>query len=174
MTFYALSRGLKTKQWLFLHFLCWSVRLCMLSTTSVCNFQSMKSPVELSSLFLKLFCYITWFDQTRHWAPCERGLYFKSYCFFEIIAYRLQTTYFLFTFLQTLEKNVYGICTIVIIIFWDLMMFDQIFWSPQSKRSVIIDNRHGIYELPHKLPKDLRLRKLENICKILKPHRIMA
>ena len=69
MTFYALSRGLKTKQWLFLHFLCWSVRLCMLSTTSVCNFQSMKSPVELSSLFLKLFCYITWFDQTRHWAP---------------------------------------------------------------------------------------------------------
>ena len=28
---------------------------------SVCNFQSMKSPVELSSPLLKFFCYITWF-----------------------------------------------------------------------------------------------------------------
>ena len=28
---------------------------------SVCNFQSMKSPVELNSLFSKLFCYVTWF-----------------------------------------------------------------------------------------------------------------
>ena len=30
-------------------------------TYSVCNFQSMKSPVELNSLLSKLFCYITWF-----------------------------------------------------------------------------------------------------------------
>ena len=29
---------------------------------AVCNFQSMKSPVKLNSFFLKLFCYITWFD----------------------------------------------------------------------------------------------------------------
>ena len=29
---------------------------------SLCNFQSIKSPVELNSLFLKFFCYITWFD----------------------------------------------------------------------------------------------------------------
>ena len=28
---------------------------------SVCNFQSMKSPVELNSLLSKFFCYITWF-----------------------------------------------------------------------------------------------------------------
>ena len=28
---------------------------------AVCNFQSMKSPVELNSLLSKLFCYITWF-----------------------------------------------------------------------------------------------------------------
>ena len=28
----------------------------------VCNFQSMKSTVELNSLFLKFF-YITWFDK---------------------------------------------------------------------------------------------------------------
>ena len=31
---------------------------------SVCNFQFMKSPVGLNSLFLKYFCYITWFDET--------------------------------------------------------------------------------------------------------------
>ena len=28
---------------------------------SVCNFQSMKSPVELNSLLSKFFCYITWY-----------------------------------------------------------------------------------------------------------------
>ena len=43
-------------------------------------FQSMKSPVKLKRLFLKFFCYITWFDETRH------SLYIKSYCFFEKIA----------------------------------------------------------------------------------------
>ena len=45
------------------------------SDKSVCNFQSMKSLVELNSLFSKLFCYITWFsispDQTRQWATCK-------------------------------------------------------------------------------------------------------
>ena len=41
-------------------------------------------------------------------------------------------------------------------------MFYQIFLSPQVKRTVIISNKHGIYELPHELPKDLRLTILEN------------
>ena len=36
-------------------------------------------------------------------------------------------------------------------------MFDKIFVSPQVKRIVIISNKHGIYELPHELPNDLRL-----------------
>ena len=31
------------------------------NTISVCNFQSMKSPVELNNLLPKFFCYITWF-----------------------------------------------------------------------------------------------------------------
>ena len=35
----------------------------------------------------------------------------------------------------------------------------QIFFSPQVKRTVIISNKHGIYELPYELPNDLRLRK---------------
>ena len=41
-------------------------------------------------------------------------------------------------------------------------MFEQVFLSAQVKRSVIISNKHGAYELPHELPIDLRLRILEN------------
>ena len=43
-------------------------------------------------------------------------------------------------------------------------MFYQIFLSPQVKQSAIISNKHkqGVYELPHELPNDLRLRILGN------------
>ena len=41
-------------------------------------------------------------------------------------------------------------------------MFDQVFFSPQVKRSAIITYEHGIYEFPHELPNDLRLRILAN------------
>ena len=37
-------------------------------------------------------------------------------------------------------------------------MFYQIFFSPQGKRSTIITYKHGIYELAHELPNNLRLR----------------
>ena len=53
-------------------------------------------------------------------------------------------------------------------------MFDKIFVSPQLKRIVIISNKHGTYELPHELPNNLRLRKLGNIQKISKLHRVIA
>ena len=63
---------------------------------TVCNFQSMKSPAELNSLFSKFFCFVTWFfmspGQTRHWTAYKRGLQVKSYCFFETIAQRLKIT----------------------------------------------------------------------------------
>ena len=36
-------------------------------------------------------------------------------------------------------------------------MFYQIFFSPQVKRSAIISDKHGIYELPNELPNDLRI-----------------
>ena len=42
-------------------------------------------------------------------------------------------------------------------------MVEQIFLSPQVKRSLIISNKYGIYELPHKLSNDLRLRILGNL-----------
>ena len=41
-------------------------------------------------------------------------------------------------------------------------MFYQISHSPHVKRSAIIRNKHGIYELRHELPKDLRPRILGN------------
>ena len=44
-------------------------------------------------------------------------------------------------------------------------MFYQFFVSPQVKRSVIISNKHGIYELLDKLPNDLRLRKCHESLK---------
>ena len=55
---------------------------------SVCDFQPLKRSVELDNLLLKFFCYVTWFDEKRHWRPYKWGLFVKSYCFFEIIAYR--------------------------------------------------------------------------------------
>ena len=60
--------------------------------------------------------------------------------------------------LYYIEKN----ATILAIIFWDFLMFYQIFVSAQVKWIVIISNKHGIYELPHELPNDLRLRILGN------------
>ena len=41
-------------------------------------------------------------------------------------------------------------------------MIYQIFLSPQVKQIVIISNKYGIYELPHKLPNNVRLRTIEN------------
>ena len=52
--------------------------------------------------------------------------------------------------------------TIIFIIFWDSLMLNQIFLSPQVKRCTIITYEYGIYVLAHELPTDLRLRILEN------------
>ena len=46
------------------------------------------------------------------------------------------------------------------IILWNFLMFYQIFLSPQVKRSTIINNIYGVYELPREFPSDLRLRIL--------------
>ena len=57
-------------------------------------------------------------------------------------------------------------------------MFYQIFLSPQVKRWTIITYKYGTYELPHELPNDLRLRKdlkkLGNIKKVSKLHRMIS
>ena len=40
------------------------------------------------------------------------------------------------------------------------LMFDQILLSLQAKRSVIIDNKHDIYELSHDFQNNLKFRIL--------------
>ena len=45
--------------------------------------------------------------------------------------------------------------------FWEFLLLYQIF-LPQAQRSVISSNKHGIYQLPDELPKDLRLRIVGN------------
>ena len=37
-------------------------------------------------------------------------------------------------------------------------MFYQVFLSPQIKQWAIIAYKYGIYEFPHELPNDLRLK----------------
>ena len=54
-------------------------------------------------------------------------------------------------------------------------MFYQIFLLSQLKQSAIISNKHGIYEFPHELPNDLRLRKAqENLRTSLKYNRVTS
>ena len=43
---------------------------------------------------------------------------------------------------------------VIFIIFSDFLLFYQIFLSPQVKRSAIISNKHGRYELPYELWND--------------------
>ena len=45
------------------------------------------------------------------------------------------------------------------IILWDFLMFFQIFLSPQVKRSAIIGNQQGVYELPSEFLNDLKIKK---------------
>ena len=51
---------------------------------------------------------------------------------------------------------------IISIIFWGFLIFYQIFLSSHKKRCLIITFTHDIYELPHELMNDLRLRILGN------------
>ena len=41
------------------------------------------------------------------------------------------------------------------IILWDFLMPYQFFLSPQVKRSAIISNKQGVYELSHELPNEI-------------------
>ena len=52
------------------------------------------------------------------------------------------------------------VATILVKIFWDFLMFYQIFLWPQVKQILIVSNKHGIYRLRHKFKNDLRLRIL--------------
>ena len=51
---------------------------------------------------------------------------------------------------------------IIFIIFWNFLMFYQIFLSLQVKQRASITYKHGRYELSHELPNKLKLRILGN------------
>ena len=55
-----------------------------------------------------------------------------------------------------------------------MILFDDLpnFPPPQVKRSATISNKHGIFELPHEMPSDLRLSG--NIRRISKLQIIIA
>ena len=48
---------------------------------------------------------------------------------------------------------------IIFVIFWDSLMFYQIFLSPLGKLCEIITNKHGIYDFLHELSKHFRLQE---------------
>ena len=52
--------------------------------------------------------------------------------------------------------------TIIFITFWGFLMFYRLFFSLQVKQCAIISYKNGVYELPHELPNDVRLRRLGN------------
>ena len=52
--------------------------------------------------------------------------------------------------------------TILVIIFWDILMLDKIFVSPQVKLIVIISNKHGIFEFASRAAERLNFRALGN------------
>ena len=51
------------------------------------------------------------------------------------------------------------------IIFWDILIDEDILFSPQVKRSLVIKNKYGIYNLQHELPNDLRLLRSYEVRK---------
>ena len=52
------------------------------------------------------------------------------------------------------------------IIFGDFKIFNEIFLSPNTKKSVIIGNKHGIYELPHGSSNELISGKYQNFIEL--------
>ena len=55
-----------------------------------------------------------------------------------------------------------GLQETMVILIGEFLMVHQFFSSPQVKRSLIISNKSGIYQLPNKLQNDLRLRIIRN------------
>ena len=105
----------------------------------------------LSSSFFEIFSFGTYFDLFSF-------LILFSLFFFPLFLY----------FVRYIFKCVmYAQSAIMYIIFWDFLMIEQIFFSPQKKRSVITSNRL-IYKKWLRVPEQLTtkdLRKLVNIKK---------
>ena len=65
--------------------------------------QSIKSPVRLlRQRLLRFFCSVIWLDERSNWRICKLGLFFKIYCFFEMIFQLFKNYFFLLKLLNTL------------------------------------------------------------------------
>ena len=53
-------------------------------------------------------------------------------------------------------NKINAIFTTMFIIFWDILIDEEIFFSPQAKRSLIISNKHDVYDLLQELPNNLK------------------
>ena len=58
--------------------------------------------------------------------------------------------------------TVKSIQTIMVLTFWDFLIFHQFFILPQVKWSVFIGNKNDIYKMSYKLQSNLRFRILGN------------
>ena len=70
-----------------------------------------------------------------------------------------------------MQKKIFQ--TIIETILWEFLMFYQIFLSWQVKCCAIISNKQSVYELPHELPNDLRLRIFGNKEKLGKSGNVL-
>ena len=95
---------------------------------------------------------------------------------FSVTILRCQKHVYVNSLFRLRNLNNSRLSTVSFIIFCDFSMFYQIFHSPQVKRWAIITYKHGIYELPHELPNDLRfrIRKLGNVRKVFKLYKMIA
>ena len=62
--------------------------------------------------------------------------------------------------------NTHSGYSIVVVIFWDFLMFDQIFFSNQVKGNVIISNKYDMCELPNEFPNGLKVQSCK-FCKYM-------
>ena len=130
---------------------------------------SEKGPIVFK---VKLFC-LNSFQPDSIWSvacfiwtnakiiPLLKCLY-VSVMFIWLVGYIIFQNGFLWSFLI--------LTTIMVMIFWDFLMFQQIFLSPQVNRSATISNKHGIYELEI----SYLVIILGNISKISKLHWTIA
>ena len=117
-------------------------------TEFVCPTPKLKKTMRMHRLLVQLrsqisccnFTYNIW----SHNMIFMKGLWMSIECLFNVFQKRMFET-------RIMDK-----------IFSDFLILYQIFFTPHVKRSVIISNKHGMYELPHELPNDLRLRILGN------------
>ena len=96
----------------------------------------------------------------------SQQVYVTVYCFYKILASYLafptlfwpvvlNQFYFIWSYIKIKNTTV---MIYIVVVFWDFLMFEQIFLSPQMKWRMIMSNKHGIYQLPDELPNNLRLK----------------